>query len=62
MIDQNTAKLILDELKKYETILFGFDYLKQQDEYDRRIQSSVQTIELDEAFRESYMELIERFF
>lgn len=33
-IDQNTAFLILAELKKYETILFGFDYLKNQDAYD----------------------------
>jgi WASH complex subunit strumpellin len=27
-----------------------------------KIQSSVQTIELDENFREAYMEIIERFF
>jgi hypothetical protein len=62
MIDQNTASLILSELKKYETILFGFDYLKNQDVYDQKIQASVSTIELDEGFRESYMEIIERFF
>lgn len=62
MIDQGTASLILAELKKYEGILFNFDYLKNQDQFDQRIQSSVQTIELDEGFRESYMEIIERFF
>lgn len=30
--------------------------------YDQKIQQSVRTIELDEGFRESYMEIIERFF
>lgn len=36
-IDQNTASLILAELKKYESILFGFDYLKNPDQFDGRI-------------------------
>lgn len=54
--------MILAELKKYESILFGFDYLKAQDQYDNKIQQNVSTIELDEGFRESYMEIIERFF
>ena len=61
-IDQTTAKLILDEYKRYENILFAFDYLTNQDSYDAKIQSNISTIELDEGFRESYMEIIERFF
>ena len=36
-IDQNTASLIIAELKKYESILFGFDYLKNQDVFDAQI-------------------------
>ena len=61
-LDQNMASLILAEQKKYESILFDFQYLKNQDAFDNRIQASVQTIELDENFRESYMEIIERFY
>lgn len=61
-IDQTTAKLILDEYKRYENILFAFDYLTNQEACDSKIQSSISTIELDEGFRESYMEIIERFF
>jgi hypothetical protein len=37
MIDEGTADLIIKELKKYETILFDFSYLKQQDAYDAKI-------------------------
>jgi hypothetical protein len=37
MIDQNTASLILQDLKRYESILFNFDYLKDQEAYDQRI-------------------------
>ena len=61
-IDQSTASLILQELRRYESILFGFEYLKAQDSFDQKIQNSVKTIELDEGFRESYMEIIDRFF
>ena len=61
-IDQSTASLILQELRRYESILFGFEYLKAQDAFDQKIQTSVKTIELDEGFRESYMEIIDRFF
>jgi len=61
-IDQSTASLILQELRRYESILFSFEYLKAQDAFDQKIQNSVKTIELDEGFRESYMEIIDRFF
>jgi len=61
-IDQSTASLILQELRRYESILFAFEYLKAQDAFDQKIQNSVKTIELDEGFRESYMEIIDRFF
>lgn len=36
-IDQDTASLILKELRRYESILFGFEYLKAQDTFDQRI-------------------------
>ena len=61
-IEQSTTSIILKELRRYESILFGFEYLKAQDVFDQKIQTSVKTIELDEGFRESYMEIIDRFF
>ena len=54
--------MIFNEQKKYESILFDFTYLKNQDAFDNKIQQSVTTIELDENFRESYVEIIERFY
>jgi hypothetical protein len=36
-IDSNTASLILNELRRYETILFGFEYLKAQEAFDQKI-------------------------
>ena len=33
-IDQSTASLILQELRRSESILFGFEYLKAQDQFD----------------------------
>ena len=37
MIDEGTAVLIIEELEKFEKILFDFSYLKQQDAYDAKI-------------------------
>lgn len=61
-VDAATANLLYYEQKKYEAILFDFSYLKNQDIYDAKIQGNIDLIDLDENFRESYMEIIERFF
>lgn len=50
------------EQLKYLRILFDLDYVKQQDMYDQRIQQEVYLIELDESFKETYLEIIERFY
>jgi WASH complex subunit strumpellin len=62
VVDAATASLLYYEQKKYEQILFDFSYLKNQDQYDAKIQANIDLIELDENFRESYVEIIERFF
>lgn len=62
VIDAATANLLYFEQKKYENILFDFAYLKNQDVFDAKIQNNIDLIDLDENFRESYMEIIERFF
>jgi WASH complex subunit strumpellin len=36
-IDEKTAGLILKELGRYESILFGFEYLKAQEAFDQKI-------------------------
>ena len=62
VVDAATASLLYYEQKKYEQILFDFAYLKNQDQFDAKIQGNIDLIELDENFRESYIEIIERFF
>lgn len=42
--------------------MFDLEYVKDQDKYDKMLQDSVELIELDEGFKESYMEIIERFY
>ena len=50
------------EQKKYEEILFDLSYLKNIDAIYSKIQNNIDKIELDENFKESYIEIIERFF
>jgi WASH complex subunit strumpellin len=50
------------EQKKYEQVLFDLSELKNFDALDTRIQSNIDLIDLEESFRESYSEIIERFF
>lgn len=61
-MDPATAQMLYYEQKKYEEILFDLSYLKNIDAIDSRIQSNIDKIELDENFKESYIEIIERFF
>jgi WASH complex subunit strumpellin len=54
--------MLYSEQKRYEEVLFNLDYMKNPDLYDNKIQSNVDLIDREENFRESYMEIIERFF
>jgi WASH complex subunit strumpellin len=50
------------EEKKYTNIIFDFSYFKNVDFYEEKIMNSVDLRNLDEEFRESYLEILERFF
>lgn len=58
-------KLQQYEQRKYEKILFDMNYLLDPDFMDKcndRIQGSIDLIEIDEQFKESYLDIIERFY
>ena len=53
------------EQRKYEQILFDMQYLTDrdfQDQCDEKIQASIDLIEIDEQFKESYLDILERFY
>ena len=60
VLDPREVELRYSEQKKYLAVMFELDYIKNQDAYDKKIQDSVDLIELDESFKEVYMEHIER--
>ncbi len=62
LLDAATVSMLYYEQKKYEQILFDLSYLKNPDFYDTKIQNNIDLIDLEENFRESYLEIIERFF
>ncbi|EKX49139.1 hypothetical protein GUITHDRAFT_85883 [Guillardia theta CCMP2712] len=47
---------------KYGPLLHDFSYLRNMELYENRISSDPLLIDLDEEFRESHMQLLERFF
>ena len=50
------------EEKKYSCIIFDFTYFKNVDYYEEKIMNSTDLRNLDEEFRENYLEILERFF
>ena len=62
LLDAATVSMLYFEQKKYEQILFDLSYMKNPDSFDNKIQNNIDLIDLEESFRESYMEIIERFF
>jgi len=48
--------------QRYERVLIDFRYLKQPEAYDNIIDTDVDTVDLDEEFRENHMALLERFY
>lgn len=50
------------EKSLYKDIIFDFAFLEKPEEYEDEIQSNVVMIEHDENFRESYTDIIDRFF
>jgi len=63
MTEEQLADAVMrQEYKKYEKIMFDFSYLDNADALDDQIQNNVDLIELDENFKESYQDIIVRFF
>ena len=52
----------LKNTNTYQSILFDFDYLKKPEEYDEKIDSKVDLIDLDEEFRDNHFTILERFY
>jgi len=50
------------EAQRYAAIVFDYEYFKNQDVYEERIQSNNDLLDLDEAFKNNYMVLLERFY
>ena len=64
-LEEDTLRLQQYEQRKYERILFNMNYLvdeEYQDQCDEKIQSNIELIEIDEQFKESYLDIIERFY
>jgi WASH complex subunit strumpellin len=63
MTEEQLADAVMrQEFKKNEKILFDFTYLDNSDALDDVIQNNIELIELDENFKESYQEIVVRFF
>eukprot|EP01062_Namystynia_karyoxenos_P056266 TRINITY_DN47237_c0_g1_i1.p1 TRINITY_DN47237_c0_g1~~TRINITY_DN47237_c0_g1_i1.p1 ORF type:complete len:1201 (+),score=529.48 TRINITY_DN47237_c0_g1_i1:83-3604(+) len=51
-----------DKRSEYSALLFDFQYLKKEDEFEQAIQANHVLIEKDEEFRETHMEILHRFY
>ncbi len=50
------------EEKKYQGIIFDFTYFKNVDSYEDKIKDNPELRNLDEEFRENYLEILERYY
>lgn len=51
-----------EELKRYNGVIFDFEYLKKIDFFEEKIRNSVDLRNMDEEFRENNIELLQRFY
>jgi len=61
-VEEGEARLRYSEQQKYLTVLFDLEYIQDPDRFDNMINDSVELTELDERFKESYLEIIKRFY
>ncbi|KAH9586479.1 WASH complex [Trypanosoma melophagium] len=47
---------------EYASIITDFSYFKAQDEFEKKIQNSIELLHKDEVFATTHMELLDRFF
>lgn len=62
---EDTLRLQQYEQRKYEQILFDMSYLTDQDFQDmcdEKLQGNIDLIDIDEQFKESYLDIVERFY
>ena len=56
------ARLRYSEQQKFLAVLFDLEYVQDCDRFDNMINDSVELTELDESFKESYFDIIRRFY
>lgn len=61
-VDEGEARLRFSEQQKFLVVLFDLEYIQDCDRYDNMINDSVELTELDERFKESYLDIIKRFY
>jgi WASH complex subunit strumpellin len=50
------------EQMKYLPVLFDFMYLREPDEYEKKINDSLELLDLDQDFQENHVDILERFY
>lgn len=50
------------EQMKYLDVLFDFHYLRDPEDYERKINADVDMLDLDEEFKENHEEILDRFY
>lgn len=50
------------EQKKYLEVLCDFQYLKEPEEFERKLNSNVDLLDLDQEFQENHEEILDRFY
>jgi len=51
-----------NDREKYSVLLFDFAYLRNSEDYEARIESNADWIELDEDFRDNHLPILDRFY
>lgn len=50
------------EQRKYLSVLFDFQYLREPEEFEKKINDDVNLLDLDQEFQENHQEILERFY
>lgn len=61
-VSTEEARLRYAEQRKYLQILFDLEYVQDPDRFDNAINDSIELSELDDSFKESYYDIIKRFY
>lgn len=62
MVSEEEVRLRYAEQQKYLAIMWDLNYIQEQDKYDLMLQESTELMNLDEAFKESYIDIVKRFY